>query len=86
MKILNFFIAATAINAQQVDNDVNVASLAENLDKIKFELNEILLSRDSERDHLEVFHLSSVGFTCVLNIDQSRSSNSIFNKPIQRLF
>ena len=71
MKILNFFIAAGAINAQQVDNDVNVASLAENLDKIKFELNEILLSRENERDHLEVFQCFN---------HQCGSTNSIFVK------
>ena len=53
MKLFQLF-TLFSVSTAQVDNDVNVASLAENLDKIKFELNEILLSRENERDHLEV--------------------------------
>ena len=53
MKLFQLF-TLFSLSTAQVDNDVNVASLAENLDKIKFELNDILLSRENERDHLEV--------------------------------
>ena len=53
MKLFQLF-TLFSVSTAQIDNDVNVASLAENLDKIKFELNEILLSRENERDHLEV--------------------------------
>ena len=42
------------INAATESDDVSIAILAESLDKIKFELNEILASREQERDHLEV--------------------------------
>ena len=49
-KFVTFF--APALFAE--NTDVNVARLAESLDHIKFELNEILLSRENERDHLEV--------------------------------
>ena len=49
----------TAPPAAEMTEDVpvNIAVLAESLDKIKFELNEILASREQERDHLEVFSL-----------------------------
>ena len=57
-KFVTFF--APAIFAENT-NDVNVARLAESLDHIKFELNEILLSRENERDHLEVRNLTFSG-------------------------
>ena len=69
MKIFKFLLSAgctlgasltdaTAPQAAQIEDvPVNIAVLAESLDKIKFELNEILASREQERDHLEVFSL-----------------------------
>jgi len=44
----------TQIGDATESDDVSIAILAESLDKIKFELNEILASREQERDHLEV--------------------------------
>ena len=64
MKIFKFLTGAAVVfgatiesNPTQIgteSDDVSIAILAESLDKIKFELNEILASREQERDHLEV--------------------------------
>ena len=54
MKIFKFVTFFAPALLAESTNDVNVARLAESLDHIKFELNEILLSRENERDHLEV--------------------------------
>lgn len=66
MKIFKFLSGAAVVfgatiesNPTQIgdateSDDVSIAILAESLDKIKFELNEILASREQERDHLEV--------------------------------
>ena len=68
MKIFKFFTGAAVVFGATIESnptqaqmseatesdDVSIAILAESLDKIKFELNEILASREQERDHLEV--------------------------------
>ena len=54
MKLFNFIAIGFGLCRGNTGADVNIASLAENLDKIKFELHEILASREAERDHLEV--------------------------------
>ena len=53
-KLVSIVIGFARANTDAAVGDVNIASLAENLDKIKFELHEILASREAERDHLEV--------------------------------
>ena len=74
MKIFKFLTGAAVVfgatiesdqNPTQIgdaigSDDVSIATLAESLDKIKFELNEILASREQERDHLEVNNFFSL--------------------------
>ena len=57
MKLFKIFALGFGLckaTGSETGSDINIASLAENLDKIKFELHEILASREAERDHLEV--------------------------------